>query len=266
MRSFIRWAGSKRQSVGELSSYWSDSYNRYVEPFAGSACLFFNVQPKDALLGDLNEDLINVYNSIKISARRVYGYYSILQNNKETYYIQRSINPYTLNRFERAGRFIYLNRYCFNGLYRTNLKGQFNVPYGGLKSGSLPTYHELLKYRGILKSAQCVSGDFSKTLDKVKSGDFVYIDPPYSVKNKRVFKEYDSSIFSESDLYRLRSYLDNFHERRITFLVSYSDDEEADILANGFHKSFTTIRRNIAGFAGHRKRDSEVLITNQTLI
>lgn len=266
MKSFIRWAGSKKQSVDELSSYWSTNFTRYVEPFAGSACLFFKLQPKHAILGDLNKDLINVYNSIKISAARVHKYYSTIPNTSENYYIQRAIRPEDLNRFDRAGRFVYLNRYCFNGLYRTNLKGQFNVPYGGLKSGSLPSYEELLSYRRVLKNANCISGDFSIILDKVKKGDFVYIDPPYSVKNKRVFKEYDSSIFSEADLHRLRLYLDDFDRRGITFLVSYSDDVEANILADGFNKAFTSVRRNIAGFSGHRKRDSEVLISNINLV
>lgn len=262
MKSFLRWAGSKRQSVNILKKYWSNEYNRYVEPFMGSACLFFEIQPQVALLGDLNGELVNTYNSIVLSCSRVYYELSLFKISESDYYRLRAISVDKLDRYQRAARFIYLNRFCFNGLYRTNKKGQFNVPYGGGRSGSLPSYKELLGYRKALVNATLVKGDFSKVLDQVQSGDFVYLDPPYSIKNRRIFNEYDSSIFSELDLMRLKTYLDKFNSKGIPFLVSYSDSEEADILSEGFRVSYTYIRRNIAGFASHRKTDKEILIFN----
>ena len=136
---FIRWAGSKRQHLSLLKSYWSDKFSRYVEPFAGSAILFFNLNPKRALLGDINNELISTFETVSDHPTRIHNILSSIPKGRSHYIKLRKVNPYSLCPTKRAARFIYLNRYCFNGLYRTNLKGEFNVPYGGKKSGKLPT-------------------------------------------------------------------------------------------------------------------------------
>src|SRR5258708_7755717 len=140
---FLRWAGSKRQLVKTLSSYWDDTFGRYVEPFAGSACLFFHVQPSRAILGDQNEELIATYKEIKCRPEYVAKRLRLLKKSKTTYYRIRKQSVRGLSSIEQAARFIYLNRCCFNGLYRTNLKGEFNVPYGGDGSGSIPSAETL---------------------------------------------------------------------------------------------------------------------------
>src|SRR5215471_9721752 len=134
---FLRWAGSKRQLLPRLASYWNHSYKRYLEPFAGSARLFFHLCPKSAILGDINQELIHTYEQLIRAPDDVISRVFSWRQNKSAYYKIRSLIPETLDKSSRAARFIYLNRYCFNGLYRTNLRGDFNVPYGGLKTGRI---------------------------------------------------------------------------------------------------------------------------------
>ena len=162
----------------------------------------------------------------------------------------------------RAARFIYLNRFCFNGLYRTNAAGRFNVPYGGQKSGRIPSLSELNDASTLLARAELVAGDFSRVLAKVQRGDFVYLDPPFSVQSHRVFREYDPASFGPSDLFRMRAALEDLDHRGITFLLSYADSAEGATMARGFHCSQVVTRRHIAGFARNRRTAIELLVTN----
>lgn len=260
---FLRWAGSKRQLLGELAPYWNGKYKRYVEPFVGSACLFFKLQPKKALLGDINSDLVSTYEQIRDNVRAVISELNEFGQGKDFYYELRSADPRPMSPPRRAARFIYLNRYCFNGLYRTNRQGHFNVPYGGLKTGEIPSESLLLACSNQLSRASLVCGDFGNVLAKVRPGDFVYMDPPYSVKASRVFNGYDASVFSEEELARLRKWMENLHDRGIHFVVSYASCDEAEYLKKGFYCSEATVNRNIAGFTGNRRKTSEVIITNQ---
>lgn len=261
-RSFLRWAGSKKQILPILQSHWNSTFTRYVEPFAGSACLFFRIQPDKAILGDINKDLISTYVEVKYRVTQVIEELSKLEKGRDNYLKLRGMDVSELSRSEKAARFIYLNRFCFNGLYRTNLKGQFNVPYGGERSGGIPTEETLRSCSRMLKQAILIPGGFERVLEKVKPGDFVYLDPPYSVKAKRVFKEYNAAAFGEQDLYDLRDWLEKLANRNIKFLVSYAESDEADVLRKGFHSEVVSVRRNIAGFSGSRLRSNEILISS----
>src|SRR5438046_2135596 len=139
MKSFLRWAGSKRQLLPRIIPLIGSGYDRYVEPFAGSACLFFGLLPKRALLGDINQELMFTYRQVQRQATEVGRQLARMRKCKAAYLRLRSTDPAALGAATRAARFIFLNRCCFNGLYRTNQRGQFNVPYGGLKSGQIPT-------------------------------------------------------------------------------------------------------------------------------
>src|SRR5262245_30218265 len=130
MKSPIRWAGSKTQLLPSLRKFWGSEYQRYIEPFAGSASLFFDIKPANALLGDLNWELISALQALKRDAELVLQCLLRLPRGRRSYYRIRKQDPAILSPAERSARFFYLNRFCFNGLYRTNLKGQFNVPYG----------------------------------------------------------------------------------------------------------------------------------------
>src|SRR5215212_6007819 len=137
---FLRWAGSKRSLIPILRKYWKSSHKRYLEPFAGSACLFFALKPPQAILGDLNPELISTYLEIKYRLAAVNHELEKLPAADRTHYQRlRSVSPRALKPAERAARFIYLNRFCFNGIYRTNLKGELNVPFSGARCGTVPS-------------------------------------------------------------------------------------------------------------------------------
>ena len=130
----------------------------------------------------------------------------------------------------RAARFIYLNRFCFNGINRTNLLGHFNVPYSGNRSGSLPQDNIFRTCAKRLKTARFVKGDFENVLQHARKGDLVYMDPPYAVRARRVFREYDPSTFTSEDITRLRGWMEKLNAKGINFVVSYAESDEANVL------------------------------------
>src|SRR5713226_799695 len=158
---FLRWAGSKRSLLPILQAFWTKKHKRYIEPFAGSACLFFAIKPPKAILGDLNPELIATYVEVKYRIGAVLKELGILEPaDKKEYTRLRAIDIATLTPAARAARFIYLNRFCFNGIYRTNLLGQFNVPYSGNRCGGFPQPEVFRQCSTRLRSARFVNGDF----------------------------------------------------------------------------------------------------------
>lgn len=263
----IRWAGSKRQLLGVLGKHWKPKiHRRYVEPFAGSASLFFHLGAPEGILSDINAELINAYISIRDSPSTIYAELSSLPISESFYYELRAVDPDSMPENQRAARFIYLNRYCFNGLYRTNLNGVFNVPYGGGKSGSLPTLAALRHYASLLERVDLRICDYKETLARCRSGDFVYMDPPYATTARRVFNEYGISSFTASEVPHLKGQLDSLSNRGIEFLVSYEDTPEARQLASSYDFTSVVTKRHISGFASSRRQASEVLISNRKLI
>lgn len=260
---FLRWAGSKRKLLPRLRAFWTNSHKRYVEPFAGSACLFFAIKPPKAILGDLNKELIATYLEVKYRLPAVLKELSTLPPwNKDEYLRLRSLDTATLEPHRRAARFIYLNRFCFNGIYRTNLAGQFNVPYSGDRCGEPLGDDVFQECSRSLRGATFVRGDFERVLKHAQPGDLVYMDPPYAVRARRVFRQYDPSTFTHADIARLRSCMEWLNASGIDFVVSYAESEEADILKKGFSCETVAIRRNVAGFAAHRAMANELLISN----
>jgi DNA adenine methylase len=245
-----------------LTEHLPPEFNQYIEPFAGSACLFFRLRPQKGVLGDINADLMETFREVKYRYSAVATHLHKLKKNKRIFLQLRSLEPQTLSSSARAARFIYLNRCCFNGIYRTNLNGQFNVPYGGDRSGELPSTTNLRSCSKSLKTAELNNGDFETTLSRAQRGDFVYLDPPFSVKARRVFKEYGANIFGQHQLTRLRAWLERLADSRIRFLVSYAESSEAEVLSKGFHSRLVPIRRHIAGFSASRAPSTEMLIYN----
>lgn len=262
MNTFLRWAGSKRKLLPSLLDLAPRGFDRYVEPFAGSACLFFSLRPQRAILGDINEELINTYREVKKRPDEVIGCLSELNPSKTDYYRIRALDPSELSGPLRAARFIFLNRLCFNGLYRTNRQGEFNVPFGGYRCGPIPSAESLRATASFLKRAALVSGSFERTLERVQSGDFVYLDPPYCIRARRVFNEYSHFSFGSEQLARLREHLDRINRMGVPFLVSYGLSREGRELAKGFRYREVVVQRQIAGFSAKRRKNKELLITN----
>lgn len=260
----IRWAGSKRRLLPHLADYWAaKEHARYIEPFAGSGALFFHLQPKKALLNDINVDLINTYGVLAKQPEDVHRIVSAMPSDEVYYYKVRAWDPSSLSDIDRAARFIYLNRYCFNGIYRTNRKGDFNVPYGAKKAGALPSLQKFLAAASLLRRARFSSLDFEKFLDaSVSRDDFVYLDPPYAVANRRVFRQYDPNTFGTEDVDRLSSLLELINKRKASFVVSYAYSAEIKPLLKRWRSKRVMAQRNVAGFTEHRRKAVEVVITN----
>lgn len=261
-KSFLRWAGSKQQLVSVMASHWTGEKRRYVEPFVGSARIFFALEPQSALLGDTNADLMSMYEIVRTNPIRIGVKLNQWENSEEQYYAIRALPPEELDAVERAARFIYLNRYCFNGLYRTNKAGHFNVPYGGIKSGTLPTTTELQTAAKLLARVELKCCDFQQILEEVTSEDFVYLDPPFMSRGVRIFNEYSSQPFTSDDLNRLRDGIEHIHKVGASFILSYADCTEGKELARDFTTTRVKTRRNIAGFASKRRDVNELLVTN----
>ncbi len=263
-KPFLRWAGSKRKQLSRLAAFWSAGHSRYMEPFAGSACLFFELAPQAAVLGDNNRDLIELYRVVQEEPGRLYARLCRIRRDLKTYHRWRDLEPKQLDRETRALRFLYLNRNCFNGIYRTNSEGKFNVPMGKRLGGYL-SREELLHCSCLLQRAKLISGDFSKTLENVKRGDFVYLDPPYAVTTRRIFREYGKVTFDIFDIPRFSESLREIERTGADFLVSYADCKESREVAACWHSVRLPVRRNIAGFAGDRKMAYEWLISNRPI-
>lgn len=260
---FLRWAGSKRQVLHRIRAFWSPGFGRYIEPFAGSASLFFDLQPQAAILGDVNGELINTLQCVRNAPEVVHKQMEGWRRSKRRYYSLRKTEPATLPLAMRAARFIYLNRFCFNGIYRTNRAGKFNVPYARAKTGKLPTLEYLQRCAEVLKRAEIHQADFETLLvEKAEKNDFVYLDPPYATDHKRIFREYASQDFSTRDIPRLVALLDQIHTRGCLFVLSYAHCREALQAFSRWRVTSHYVQRNVSGFAKSRRRAKEVLVTN----
>jgi DNA adenine methylase len=221
------------------------------------------VRPQKAILGDLNGELVEVYGTLRAHASRVHAQLSTRPPDSATYYHLRALRPADLTAFDRTVRFVYLNRFCFNGIFRTNRRGQFNVPFSGDKTGGLPPLASFKLAAGLLKKAKLRAGDFGRILTRTKPGQFVYLDPPYSKPSRRYRGEYGPKTFSPKDLARLKAHLIRMAARGVKFVLSYEDSAGGRKLASeGWNVRRVLVRRNVSGFAGQRRRASELIISN----
>ena len=200
---FLKWAGGKRWLASNHSYLFPKHFQRYVEPFLGSAAIYFHLRPKTALLSDRNSDLVNVYEQIKGDWTKVFRALKRHQkhHNKNYYYRERD----RLHRVphERAAQFIYLNRTCWNGLYRVNRQGKFNVPVG-TKSAVLLPNDNFQSASNLLRNANVIVSDFEQVIDDVGEGDFLFLDPPYVTRhNLNGFRKYNETLFTWDDQIRL---------------------------------------------------------------
>lgn len=254
----LRWAGSKRGLVPQLRALMPTSFGTYIEPFAGSACLFFAVRPRHAVLGDFNSDLIEMYSILRSHPRRLHRRLSEMEVSAESYYRVRSVAPSTLTPFERAARFLYLNRNCFNGVYRTNRRNEFNVPFGS-RTPRLPSEADFFRAAYALRSSQLIAGDFTDTTSDAVRGDLVYLDPPYVTQGRAMRGEYGYGAFGAADLARLVDVVKDLDRRGVSVVLSYTIDETLIRSLPGWGCRYIPIRRMVAG-GGQRSRDSSELM------
>jgi len=229
----------------------------------GSASLFYAADPPKAILSDINHELVGTFVAVRDHPRAVYNRLLNIPKGKRSYKELRSLNPDGLDSIDRAARFIFLNRYCFNGIYRTNIKGAFNVPYSPSRTGTIPTWDSFLSAARSLGSATILCADFQAVVDsKVREDDFVYLDPPYAVENRRVFRQYGPQVFGLDDLKRLSKTLDVIDSRGAIFVLSYAYSPEAISYFRKWNRIKVFIQRNVSGFAKHRRMAAELIFTN----
>ncbi|MBO9706647.1 MAG: Dam family site-specific DNA-(adenine-N6)-methyltransferase [Caulobacter sp.] len=219
-KAFLRWAGGKSWLVPRIEAlFGSLSFARYHEPFLGGASFFFAVASgADALLSDKNEALIEVYECLKADPFRVIEYMLPLENTKECYYATRDARP--TRDYERAAHFIYLNHTSFNGIYRVNLNGVYNVPYG-YRTKPFLDEAALIAASRALRQATLRSCDFDETLGQVGPGDLVFIDPPYTVShNNNGFIKYNKHLFALEDQHRLCKYIKSVRDAGANYIMT----------------------------------------------
>lgn len=258
---FLKWAGGKRWLVEKHNHLLSKDFERYIEPFLGGGAIFFSLRPERAILCDKNEQLISTYSAIKNNWQKVK---ELLENHhqlhcKEYYYHIRSIVNKTPE--EKAAQFIYLNRTCWNGLYRVNLSGKFNVPIG-TKNKVIQDTDNFEETARVLSNATLLNGDFSDAIGFAGKGDFVFVDPPYTVKhNYNGFLKYNESIFSWEDQVRLKDAVVHAIERGAQVLVTNAYHDSIRELYKGVGEQIKLDRSSvIAGKSSARGTYEEVVI------
>lgn len=264
MKPIIRWAGSKRKQVALLSAYYERlGRPRYIEPFCGSACFLLASQPPEFIASDVNAWLIETYQAIATSPHEVHERMASLPADEETYYKIRAMDRSHLGPIERAANFLFLNRYCFNGIFRTNKSGHFNVPFSGKRNGPPVTVESLILFAQYSLLGKLLIGDFESVVRKnAKRGDFVYLDPPYAIPNQRIFRQYDAATFGYDDFQRLSKLLDWLDRTGAYFLLSYAASDEIKSLTERWTVRNIVVQRNVSATATNRRPAGEFLISN----
>jgi len=260
LKPFIKWAGGKRWLTAEPTFEFPDFSGRYIEPFLGGGAVFFHTKPAEAILSDVNPRLIEVYQTIRDDWQRVLKELRRLQrlHCKAFYYEERGrkrTTPHT-----RTAQFLYLNRTCFNGLYRENLKGEFNVPIG-TKDKIIFEDEDFGEISRILSVAEIRAADFSETISEATDGDLVFADPPYTTAhNMNGFVKYNQNIFSWEDQVRLREVVLQAVDRGARVVLTNADHESIRQLYD-LHGTYRPIGRAsvMAGKSAFRANTTEAL-------
>lgn len=257
----LRWAGSKKKLLPTLQQAAPSQMRRYIEPFAGSAVLYLKLRPKSAILSDINEELIHTYRVVRDSPDAVWRKAASWPTDDDFYYELRSQDPGKMSDKNRAARFVYLNRFCFNGVYRTNRDGRFNVARGQGRLG-IPGRQMFRAFAERMKTVDLRCVDFLRTVGRAGKGDFIYLDPPYAVPNTRDRGEYGPGSFKQGDLDRLTNGLLAASQRGAKVLLSYSDRLDVEERFQGWQVRKLEVTRNVCGFVDSRRRAGEVLVSN----
>nr|WP_306283195.1 Dam family site-specific DNA-(adenine-N6)-methyltransferase [Mesorhizobium sp. LMG17149] len=259
----MRWAGSKRQTLRVLKDFVPNSTRHYVEPFAGSAALFFATKPVEGTLADLNGHLINALKQVRRAPRRIHERLNAIPRSEENYYESRHrFNSLSPNGEEAATLFIYLNRNCFNGLWRTNQRGLFNVPFGGDEMGASPPLSLFIECANSLRGKKLLHQDYRRTIKNLDGRHFIYADPPYFTAAERTFVEYGAKSFGMRDLDDLVRLLSQAADRGALVALTYSGAMAIPNIPVDWKQHRFDVTRNVGGFSGTRKKHSEVLYTN----
>lgn len=264
VKPFLRWAGGKTWLIKHLSSIIGDcAFNCYHEPFLGGGSVFFYLSPTStSYLSDLNGELIDTYYAVKEDPEGVISKLEEFSNTSEQYYKIRDAKP--TSSIDIAARFIYLNQTSFNGIYRVNRHGNYNVPYGYRKKDFIER-DKLISASKVLQSAHLQVGDFECVRDNIKAGDLVFLDPPYTTShNNNGFIKYNQRLFSLEDQYRLKALIDDIRSCGAYYiLTNAAHDTIFNIFYTESERYFSLSRASlIGGENANRGQVQEYVFTN----
>lgn len=263
-RPFLKWAGGKTRLISQYKDYFPQHYQTYYEPFLGGGAVFFHLQPSHAVLTDINADLVITYRCVRDNLEELITLLQTHQqrHNSEYYYEVRNYHHGT--NLEKAARFIYLNKTCFNGLYRVNSQGKFNVPVGKYKNPGI-CQEEVLKLASqTLKKVEIKQANFAEVLNyATDTNDFVYFDPPYYPLNKTSnFTAYSNFSFDENQQIKLRDIFIKLADKGVKVMLSNSDCQLIRDLYSDFNIHTISAARSINSHAQKRGKITEVLVTS----
>lgn len=271
MNPFVKWAGGKRQLLPQITRFLPMTFNRFYEPFVGGGALFMHLRKDNSVIGDMSKELYLAYKEIQNSP-------DMLMRKLDDHELNHALNPsdhyYQVRNLDRepgldsltnvdvVARFIYLNKACFNGLYRVNSKGFFNVPFG--KKDVVKTYVkdnliELSDY--FKKSVDIRLGDFKETCKDISRGDFVFFDPPYDLLNESTFEKYNANSFGKEGQIRLANFAKDLDKKGVYFMVTNHNTQLINELYKDFNIQVVAVKRMINSDASNRTGE-EVIITN----
>ncbi len=267
---FVKWAGGKRQLMESITPLLPKRISSYCDPFLGGGAVFFSLQPKKAVVNDLNQDLMLVYETIRDDVDALISSLQTHENTADYYYMMRDMDrdkkAYSaLSRVEKASRLLYLNKTCFNGLFRVNSSGEFNTPFGHYKNPNIvnePVLRAVSQYFSASSITFC-SEDFSQTLERVGKGSFVYLDPPYDpLSGTANFTGYNQGGFGRAEQIRLKEACDRLTKRGVKFMLSNSATDFIRELYQAYDVTVVKAKRAINANARKRGAVEEVLIRN----
>ena len=266
----LKWVGGKRQLLPEIRKRIPKKYKVYYEPFLGGGAVLFDLQPKKAIVNDLNFELINVYKTIKSFPTELVEELRKFSNDEETFYNIRNIDRdktkyQELSNIQKAARIIYLNKTCFNGLYRVNNAGEFNSPFGRYKNPNIVNDKTIYAVSKYFNTADITfeNGDFEESIKEIQKDSFVYLDPPYDPISKTSnFTGYNQGGFSDEEQIRIKNMCDRLNENGIKFLLSNSATPFIKEIYKDYTIDIVSAKRSVNSKADKRGEIEEVLIRN----
>lgn len=264
---FLKWAGGKGQLLGQLDRFLPKQFHTYYEPFLGGGAVFFHLQPKRAVLSDSNPDLIGAFLAVRDDPRGLMQTLDLHNPGRLSmsyfYEIRDKIDPAHLSPVKRAARTIFLNKTCFNGLYRVNARGKFNVPWGDYKNPRLYDRRNLIRASRLLRGKKILLADYREALHTANLGDFVYLDPPYHpLSETSHFTSYTKEDFGDKDQRELAETCRHLDKKGVLFALSNSPTPLVLSLYDGFRIERLKAKRAISSKGTGRGPIDELLVMN----
>ncbi|PIR37159.1 MAG: modification methylase [Alphaproteobacteria bacterium CG11_big_fil_rev_8_21_14_0_20_39_49] len=266
----VKWVGGKRQLLHEIEKHIPKKFGIYYEPFIGGGSVLFHLQPKHSVINDYNEELINLYKTIRKNPDELIEDLKKHINDEEYYYktraLDRSANMYNkLSDIEKASRIIFLNKTCYNGLFRVNSSGEFNSPFGRYKNPNIINDVTIRAVSNYFKNnnIKILNADYKDSLSDAKKGDFVYFDPPYDpVSDSSNFTGYTKTGFGKNEQERLKNVCDELNKKGVNFLLSNSSTSYIKDLYKNYNIITVNAKRSINSKKDGRGEVTELLIKN----